>query len=264
MQPIMIVDLDGTLYRGREAVPGSADFIHLARARGWHILFMTNRANRSAAMVARQLRRLGMPCGVEDVFTSAQAAGACLAHQRIFMIGEQPMRVELERAGCALTERDVETVLVGLDRKFNYRKLTQAVRLIRGGARFVATNPDKALLLDDGWCPGTGAIVAAVAAASGVEPLVIGKPERRMVDLALQRFGASRHQALMIGDNLETDIAAGNAAGVRSVLLLTGVSSRQDAVSSAVRPTWIAEDYNALTRLLDAGDLAPGPGIADY
>ncbi len=255
----MIFDLDGTLYRGREAVPGAADFLRLARERQWRILFMTNRANRAATVVARQLRRLGMPCDPDDVFTSAQAAAACLAGQRVYTIGEPPMNAELEASGCTLGSDGAQTVLVGFDRTFNYRKLTQAMRLIRGGARFVATNPDNALLLDDGWHPGTGSIVAAVTAAAGQAPLVIGKPERRMVDLALKRLGVSRSRALMIGDNLETDIAAGMTAGVRSVLMLTGVSSRRDVARSEVTPTWIVKAYDRLTAMLDAGKLDTVP-----
>ncbi len=247
----MIFDLDGTLYRGRSAVPGAADFVRLVRAGGWQTLFMTNRANRSAAVVAAHLRELGIGCRPSEVLTSAQAAAGLLEPGSVFVIGEAPMRNVLRKAGFEIADTGVKTVLVGFDRHFNYAKLTRAVRLIRGGARFVATNPDKALLQDDGWCPGTGAIVAAVAAAAGTEPVIIGKPGRRMVDIALKRMGITAGQAVMIGDNLETDIAAGVAAGVRSVLILTGVSARADLGSSDVQPTWVAEDYGDLTAMLE-------------
>lgn len=247
----MIFDLDGTLYRGRSAVPGAADFVRLVRADGWQTIFMTNRANRSATVVAAHLRELGISCRPSEVLTSTQAAVKLLEPGGVFVIGEAPMRNVLRKAGFEIADTDVKTVLVGFDRHFNYAKLTRAVRLIRGGARFVATNPDKALLQDDGWCPGTGAIVAAVAAAAGTAPVIIGKPGRFMVDMALKRMGLTAGQAVMIGDNLETDIAAGAAAGVRSVLMLTGVSERADLDASDIRPTWIAENYGELTVMLE-------------
>jgi HAD superfamily hydrolase (TIGR01457 family) len=251
MHQAMIFDLDGTLYRGAAAIPGAADFVGRARDQGWTPLFMTNRANRAAAVVAGQLRGMGIPCEDAEVFTSGQATAASLDNGRIFVIGEAPLRDLLVEAGFTLADQAVDTVLVSLDQAFDYRKLTQAVRLIRGGARFVATNPDKALLLDEGWCPGTGAIVAAVAAAAGCSPRVIGKPERRMVDLALQRLGVPADRAVMIGDNIETDTPAAAAAGVRSVLMLTGVSTRDDARGAAVQATWVAADYAELTALFD-------------
>jgi len=246
----VILDLDGTVYLGSQQVPGASDFVAFLAELGIRCLFVTNRSNRRPEDVAAHLQEYGIPCGVEHVLTSSQAAVQYLKRGSAYVIGEEGLTSELIKAGIAITDRNPEYVIVSLDRAFNYDKLMTACNLIAGGATFIATNPDKVLKVATGLNPGTGSIVAAVEAASGVKPLVIGKPEKLIMDMALARMGLSAGEVIAVGDNVLTDIPAGAAAGVRTVLLLTGVSKRHEAESGPYRPDWVLEDFSELTALV--------------
>jgi 4-nitrophenyl phosphatase len=249
----VILDLDGTVYLGKDVVPGAPEFVAFLRATGVRPLFVTNRANRPPEEVCDHLTELGMPCGLEDVLTTAQATAQHLAPGRTFAIGEEGLRRALLDAGFALADERVDYVIVSYDRGFDYGKLERACRLIHEGARLVATNMDRGLKTDRGLLPGTGAIVAAVAAGSGATPLVIGKPEPLLVTLALKRLGVTAAEAILVGDNVETDMPAGARAGVRTVLILTGVCRREDAAHAPTPPTWIADSFADVERIVREG-----------
>ena len=216
----VLLDLDGTVYRGSEAVPGAAGFLAGLEAAGIPFLFVTNRANRTPEDVRDLLAGMGIVCRAEQVLTSAQAA-------------PRP-----------------DAVVVGLDRGITYGKLETATRHILGGARFVATNRDRLVNSDGGLSPGNGAIVAALAEATGVEPIVVGKPQPTIMEAAIERLGLAPKGLVMVGDNPETDIAAAKNAGLRSALILTGITARAAAAALVPSPTWIVEDYEALGRLV--------------
>ncbi len=254
-----IFDLDGTVYLGEKEVPGAARFIADLARRGIRPLFLTNRSNRSEATVAQHLRGYGIACAEEDILTSARAAAAYLQTVRgLYVIGEEPLLAALNAAHIPLMAcrpdldraAHIDTVLVSFDRSFDYAKLVTACRLIDRGARFVATNPDGCLRTHEGLYPGTGAIVAAVAAGCGQTPEMIGKPERAIVDMAVARLGCAPRHTLMIGDNLQTDIPAGAAAGLPTALMLTGVCRRSDLAAAPVQPDLVAESYAHLQQLL--------------
>jgi len=246
----VLLDLDGTVYRGSQAVPGAARFLERLRSAGVPHLFVTNRANRTPEEICRRLRLLDIPCDTEEVLTSAQATAEWIGEGRVFMIGEEGMERALLERGLVITDRDPDYVVVSLDTSVSYALLERASLLIRGGARFVSTNPDLVVNTDKGLSPGNGAICRAITAATGVEPFVVGKPEKVIMEIALRRLGLPKEETVLVGDNLATDVAAGVAAGVRTALLLTGVSSREDAGGSPIRPTWIVEDYDALEKVL--------------
>jgi len=164
----VIFDLDGTVYRGKEAIPGAADFIHHLRDRAIPIRFVTNRANRPAGDVCQQLTGMGLDCTPADVLTSADATAAYLKPGRVYAIGESGLIEALDRHGFIRDDQSPDYVIVSFDREFNFKKLSTAVRLISNGAQFVATNPDRALRLEHGISPGTGSLVAAVQAATVV------------------------------------------------------------------------------------------------
>jgi 4-nitrophenyl phosphatase len=248
----VLLDLDGTVYRGHDAVPGAAQFIATLRAREVKYLFVTNRANRTPVRICEHLTTYGIECGEDDVLTSAQAAVQYLKKGTVFYIGEEGMREALDRAGFPIVEENPDYVIVSFDRNFNYDALKRACRMICAGARFVATNADKCLNTEQGIVPGTGAIVAAVAAGCGREPLVIGKPEARIFESAMRRLGVSREQTIAVGDSLATDIPAGHNAGIRTVFMVTGVSTREDLARSPVQPTWVCDTYDQLTALIAA------------
>lgn len=246
----ILLDLDGTLYRGRHEVPGAAGFVSRLAARGIRPLFVTNRSNRGTAEVRDHLRGFGIPCEEEDILTSAQATARILGGGRAYCIGEEPLLRELAGAGMVLTEDSPDYVVVGLDRGVTYEKLRTAAAWIRRGARFVATNTDPGLPDGGDVLPGAGAIVAAVQTASGVAPRVIGKPAPHLFDMAVRRAGLRPGDVVAVGDSLDTDIAGGRAAGIRTVLLLTGISSRSEAEAAAIRPDWIAADPAELESLV--------------
>jgi 4-nitrophenyl phosphatase len=250
----IIFDLDGTIYRGSQAVPGAAEFVRRVIGHGIKVLFVTNRSNRTPETVCTQLQGYGISCTTNNILTSAQATARHLQSGRVFFIGEEGLEQALLQAGLTLDHQRPDYVVVGFDRAVDYAKIEKATRLIRTGARFIATNPDKAVNADGGISPGNGAIVAAIAAATGETPVVVGKPERAIIDIALERMGLSPEHVILVGDNLETDIRAGINAGIRTVLILTGVSTRMDALKSPFKPHRVVEDYAELGNLVFASE----------
>lgn len=249
----LLFDLDGTVYRGTDAIPGAAKFIQGLKI---PYLFVTNRGNRTPEAVAEQLSAMGLSCSADNVLTSAQAAAASLkAGTSAYCIGESGLTTVLEEQGIRVARDDGETpdaVVVSYDRGFSYDKITQALRYINAGARFIATNDDRVITVEDGLVPEAGPLVAAVAEATGKTPENMGKPYAPIMEIALKRLGVSAKNAAIVGDNLLTDILAGHNSGMKSVLILTGVSTRKDAAAAHPKPTWIAEDYDDLARILSS------------
>ncbi|MDT3415881.1 4-nitrophenyl phosphatase [Brevibacillus aydinogluensis] len=242
-----LLDLDGTIYRGREAIPGAARFVQHLRKQGIPYLYLTNNSSASPEQVAARLTGLGIDAEPEEVYTSAMATAHYLKEQApagtpVYVIGEEGLIAQLKASGFTISEERPRYVVVGIDRSFDYAKLTTAARAIRQGANLIATNADAALPTEQGLFPGNGSLVAAVSTASGVKPVVVGKPERIIVDYALTRLGTSAGETLIVGDNLDTDIAAGNCSGMDSLLVLTGYSTREDVETHPCRPTHIASD----------------------
>ncbi len=245
---LVIFDLDGTVYAGDYEIPGAGRFINDCRSHGIAVAFATNRANRPVGDVAAQLRSYGVACHDSDIITSAVAAAEYVGNGRsAFLVGESGLYDAFSEKGIRLDDCRPDCVVVGLDRYFNYEKLSKASSLIRGGAAYIATNTDSVLKLKDGVVPGTGSIVAAVTAASEKEPVVIGKPERWLFDILISRLGAKPDETLVVGDCPSTDIAAANNAGLRSALLLTGVYVDLDSIKPKKKdspvPTMVCRDY---------------------
>lgn len=239
----VLLDLDGTVYLGEQAIPGAPEFVAHLKERGMSYLFVTNRSNRRPDVIADHLVSLGIPCTVDEILTSAQATVAYVGGGSAYVVGEEGLLHEVEKVGMTLTDNSPDWVIVGFDREFTYRKLKIACECIDAGGRFIATNPDKGLRLERGVSPGTGAIVAAVEAGCGVAPMVIGKPERLIMDMALERLSLAANEVLAIGDNMDTDILAAHRAGIPSVLILEGISKPEDVECAEVKPTWVVDTY---------------------
>lgn len=241
-----ILDLDGTLYRGEQAIPGARYFVEQLRDRGISHLFLTNNSSRTPEQVAEKLRRLGFPAEAEQVFTSAQSAARFLSgdgdQPRVYAVGEEGLLAALQEAGCRLVQEKADAVVVGIDRRFSYEKLKRACLEIRAGARFVGTNGDRVIPTEEGMLPGNGSLCAAVAAASGVNPVFTGKPEPLIFRYALERLGTSPEETLVVGDNLDTDIRGGRDAGMDTLLVYTGVTAPGDSRASEVRATHALAD----------------------
>ncbi len=261
---VLLADLDGTLYRGAGAVPGAVEAVLGAAARGVRTVFVTNNASRRPADVVAHLTELGFPAAVADVVTSAQAAAAMLAEQlapasAVFVVGTDALAAEVDGVGLTVTRRanDAVAVVQGHSPDTGWHDLAEATVALRAGAIWVACNLDPTLPTERGALPGNGAMVAALRVASGRQPQVAGKPAPALVNASVRRVGARR--PLMIGDRLDTDIEGGRAAGMPTMLVLTGASDAAELLAAPVerRPDYVAADLGGLTR--DPADLAPGP-----
>ena len=238
-----ILDLDGVVYHGKTIIPGTVESIDRLRAAGNSVVFLTNNATRSRESVASTLKDMGIGCSASDVITSAYAASVYIKDHYgcsiIYPIGEQGLITELEQARHTIARQNVDLVVVGLDREFSYQKLTMGLDHLRNNAGFIATNTDAMLPTEDGFLPGAGSMVAALQAASGIEPVVIGKPHKPIMDVLLKEYGLQSEDCVMVGDRLETDILAGIRAGMKTVLVLTGASNQADIESSGIRPDMV-------------------------
>ena len=245
----ILLDLDGTVHRGNQLVPGAKRFIKKARSRGCKVLFVTNRSTHTEDDIIAHLRTLGIPAQDRDILTSARAAAEYLPQGRAYCIGEKGLKTALNKAGFVLTARDPEYVIVGLDRRLNYEKLAGACTHILAGARFVVTNPDMYFNTDHGLAPGAGAIAKAIQATTGVDPEIIGKPQTPILEIALTRLKVRREQTVIIGDNPETDVGAGVNFGIRSILLLTCVVKEQ-SVNTIYSADHVASTYSQIEKLI--------------
>jgi 4-nitrophenyl phosphatase len=256
----LLIDLDGVVYTGRDPIPGSAGFVDEARRRGLKFLLVTNNSTASPELVAERLHGMGIDVLPQEILTSAQAAAAYVrahapAGARVRIIGETGLRQAAAAEGLLLADdgdSSVEWVIAGLDRDFDYAKLTCATRAILAGARFVATNADALLPVEGGQViPGAGSIVAAIQTATAVVPVVVGKPEPGLFEHGLHRLGDLRsEQVAMIGDRLDTDVVGGQRAGLRTILVLSGVTTAAQARAASSQPDAIAPDLAAVARLL--------------
>lgn len=237
----VLSDLDGVVYRGEQAIPGAVERFVTWHERRLPYCFVTNNAEKSPAEFAEKIRRLGIPCSPEQVITSAEVAlsyaGAKYpAGSRAYVIGSASLKARVERAGFLLADTNASVVIVALDRQFNYAMMTTAVLNILSGAELIGTNPDVIRPIAGGYEPGTGAIVQSIAVSARVTPTILGKPSRAILDMALERLGSAASDAIMLGDQLDTDILAAQSAGVRGVLVETGIPAKAD---NTVRPDYV-------------------------
>lgn len=261
----LLVDLDGVVYTGEVSVPGAAAFLAEARRRSFPLLMVTNNSTSSSEAVVTRLASMGIRVEPGQVLTSAQAA-ASFIHQtlpsveQVFVIGELGLREAVLNEGLRIVDdaAGAECVLVGLDRAFTYAKLAAATRAILGGAPFVATNADALLPVEGGgFLPGAGTMVAAISAATGILPTVIGKPEAALFQEGLARLGGfAPHDVAMVGDRLDTDLDGARRVGLRTILVLSGVATRADAEGAAQAPDAVVPSLIDVASLLQWDTLA--------
>ncbi len=257
----LIVDMDGVLWEGNRALPGLVDFFSAIRHRGLKVVLATNNASQTREQYQAKLASFGVAVDVAEIMTSAVATAQVLASRglpsrKVYVIGGDGIRGAMEAAGfelLGLYETGAAVVVCGMDRGLSWDKLATATLNIRAGSPFVGTNPDLTVPSEHGTTHGNGAILAALTAATGVTPEIIGKPEPTMYELILSQLGVAPAHALAVGDRLDTDIAGAVRAGMPSVLVLSGVSTRADLETSAVQPTRVMADIRELTTWLAAG-----------
>ncbi|UNK20844.1 TIGR01457 family HAD-type hydrolase [Paenibacillus sp. N3/727] len=254
----LLLDLDGTLYHGKNMIEGADALIQQLREKKVPYLFVTNNSSRTPEQVAEHLIGMGIPASPEEVCTSSLAAAHYIAHEspgaKVAILGEEGLERALTDAGLSITDEQPQYVVQGIDRSFNYVSLAKAVQWIHEGAASVLTNPDLLLPSDTGLTPGAGSLGAAIEAASGVKPVVIGKPSSILMKYATDRLGLSPSETAMVGDNLRTDIAAGANAGCRTVLVMTGITTNDNMeahiTAAGVRPDYICQDLYEAAKLL--------------
>ena len=236
----VISDLDGVVYRGDTPIDDAVTAIRGWIEHGVRVAYVTNNSTGTSAHFAVKLGRMGIPATAEDVVTSAEAA-ADLVRGRwpngatVHVVGSDALGDTLRAVGCEVTTGEADAVVVGLDRDFHYDKLTKAANAVRAGAVLIGTNPDRMFPVPGGYIPGAGSVLAAVAAAAGLDAphVVIGKPEPTLVKIARRRLGTAAKRTIMIGDQLETDVVAGRNAGLTTVLVKTGVPNHPDTGKAA-------------------------------
>jgi len=236
------IDLDGTCFRGTERIEGALEFIKRLDQAGIPYLYLTNNSSRRPEQVAEKMRDFGFPARAEQVYSSALATAEYLKEKwgnpSVYVIGEEGLMDAIQSVGLTITDQEPDVVVVGLDRAFSYEKMKKACLSIRKGAAFIGTNRDRALPTEEGLLPGSGSLSIAIAAATGVDPMYIGKPEPIIMRYALKKLGVSADEALVVGDNLETDILAGVHAGIDSLLVFTGVTTPEMLKKSDIEPTY--------------------------
>jgi len=250
----LLIDMDGVLYRGQTALPGAAELLSFLEGHGLQYLLVTNNATMSQAQFSAKLHKMGIRVPPEAIMTSSLATASYLATKapagtKVNVVGEEALVKELEKRGFVIAGRDAQYVVCGLDKTLTFEKLATATVAIRNGATFIGTNADKTFPLEKDLIPGAGSILASLIASTDVQPIVIGKPEPAMFEQALAALGAKAEETAMLGDRPETDILGGHRAGLVTILVLTGVSTREGLAQYEVRPDLIVEDLPALIRI---------------
>lgn len=241
---LFLLDMDGTLYLGDNVIDGAIEFVNTIARTGRRYIYLTNNSSRSGKDYVPRLNALGFPCRSEDVFSSGMATAMYLnekfPHEPVYPVGTKRFMEELESYGVRLSEVSPRAVAVGFDTELTYEKLDKAVSFIRKGAAFIAANPDFVCPMPKGEVlPDCGSICRLISAASDVQPLFIGKPNRRMIDIISQKTGVPNGKIAMVGDRLYTDIAAGINAGAISVCVMSGETTEKLLEASDIKPDYV-------------------------
>ena len=244
------MDMDGVLVHEETAIPGADRFLSNLRAREAPFLVLTNNSIFTPRDLRYRLRITGIDIPVESIWTSALATAKFLEDQRpggtAFVIGESGLTTALHSAGYTINERDPDYVVLGETRTYSFERIAHAIRLITRGATFIATNPDPTGPAPDGPLPATGSVAALISRATGREPYFVGKPNPLMMRTALNSLDAHSEETAMIGDRMDTDIVSGLEAGLETILVLTGVTTREETELFPYRPSRIVESVAEL------------------
>jgi len=240
-----LIDMDGVIYRGNELIPGAEEFIRELQEYRVPFLFLTNNSQRTRRDVSTKLRRMGVNVGEEHIFTCAMATAQFLAQQKPFgtayVIGEGGLLQALHSYGFSIVDKDPDYVVIGEGRTFNFEMVETALTMVLNGARLIATNLDPNCPTQAGTRPGCGAIVAMLETASGLKAMSVGKPSPIMMRTARRELKLASNETVMIGDTMDTDMLGGVQLGYRTVLVLSGVTKREDLPRFAYKPDLIVD-----------------------
>ncbi|AHH21983.1 HAD-superfamily hydrolase [Nocardia nova SH22a] len=246
-EPILsyLTDMDGVLVHEDHLIPGADAFLSELSERGIPYLVLTNNSIRTPRDLQARLRRIGLDIPAESIWTSATATATFLDEQRpggtAYVVGESGLTTALHEIGYVLTDSDPDYVVLGETRTYSFEAITTAIRLVERGARFIATNPDPTGPSREGVLPATGSVAALITRATGRDPYYVGKPNPLMMRSALRRIGAHSQSSVMIGDRMDTDVIAGLEAGMRTLLVTSGISTRASMEQFPYRPTTVID-----------------------
>ncbi|MBC7304792.1 MAG: HAD family hydrolase [Nocardia sp.] len=240
-----LTDMDGVLVHEDQLIPGADEFLAELRANEIPFLVLTNNSIRTPRDLQARLRHTGLDIPEESIWTSALATATFLDDQRpggtAYVVGESGLTTALHEIGYVLTDSDPDYVVLGETRTYSFEAITTAIRLVDRGAKFIATNPDATGPSRDGVLPATGSVAALITRATGKEPYYVGKPNPLMMRSALRRIGAHSQSTLMIGDRMDTDVIAGLEAGLRTILVTSGISTKSSVEAYPFRPTLVVD-----------------------
>ncbi len=251
----LILDMDGVVWKADAPIGDLAAIFARIRERGLKFVFATNNGTKTPEEYQQKLADLGVEIESGQVITSAMGIAFMLAQKfprgtKIFMIGEDGIRVALEEKGFEILSVEnapqAQAVVMGIDRSINFYKVAEATLLVRAGIPFYTTNTDRTFPTPRGEIPGSGSWLSVITSATGIEPIVAGKPFPYLMELSLERLGTTKEETLIVGDRLETDIAAGQSVGCPTALVLSGVSSLEEAKLWQPTPDLIAENLSEL------------------
>lgn len=243
-----LIDLDGTMYRGTELIKEAADFVNELIKLDVPYLFVTNNSSRTPEQVAEKLRSFSIPATEEQVFTTSMATANYIYEQKneasVYVIGEEGIRTALADKGLKFAEEHADYVVVGIDRSISYEKLATACLAVRNGATFISTNGDIAIPTERGLLPGNGSLTSVITVSTQTQPIFIGKPESIIMEQALKVLGTKKSETLMVGDNYDTDILAGMNARMDTLLVHTGVTTKELLSSYEKKPTYVVDSLD--------------------
>ena len=251
----LILDMDGVIWKADAPIGDLPSIFKRIRARGLKYVFATNNSTRTAEQYVEVLKELGVEVEPWQIVTSSQGVAHAVAQKfprgtKVFMIGEDGIRMALEERGFKILSVEeaplAQAVVMGIDRTINFQKVVEATLLVRNGIPFYATNTDKTFPTPRGEIPGSGAWISIITTSTGIQPVIAGKPFPFLMELSLEKLGTNRDETLVVGDRLETDIAAGQAVGCPTALVLSGVSTIEQANAWEPKPDIIAKDLSAL------------------
>jgi NagD protein len=246
-EPILsyLTDMDGVLVHEDHLIPGADKLLQDLQANDIPFLVLTNNSIRTPRDLQARLRHSGLDIPEEAIWTSALATATFLNDQRpggtAYVVGESGLTTDLHEIGYVLTDSDPDYVVLGETRTYSFEAITTAIRLVDKGARFIATNPDATGPSREGLLPATGSVAALITRATGREPYYVGKPNPLMMRSALRRIGAHSQSTVMIGDRMDTDVIAGLEAGMRTILVTSGISTRESVEQYPYRPTVVVD-----------------------
>lgn len=240
----ILSDMDGVIYRGKEVIPGAVEFTQRLIKSGIRFLFLTNNSGQTAIDLVRKMEGMGIHGLTEDNFiTSAMATAIFLSEQHpgasAYVIGGAGLSTELYQRGFSITEHKPDYVVVGKTASFSFDMIKKASAFIQGGAKFIGTNPDMIDPVEGGFEPAAGVLLKAIEAATGKKPYIVGKPNSLMMMIARKKLGVHSEDTVMIGDRMDTDIVGGMEAGMKTCLVLSGVSSRESMKDFPYQPDYV-------------------------